>query len=108
MRNLKELFANNESVWLLCETEALQKQFLSQAEEEGFLAMNGDHPSDLSFQPLYGLHDDMTMGYLSVMIWSMTFPENGEDSHFRVNYGKYIAGEDDYICHTPHFSPVIR
>ena len=72
MRNLKELFANNESVWLLCETEALQKQFLSQAEEEGFLAING------------------------------------EDSHFRVNYGKYIAGEDDYICHTPHFSPVIR
>jgi len=108
MRQLKELLKNNDRVWIYCEDKALQLQFLSQAEEEGFHALNGDLPTQLSPHPLYGIHDDMTMGYLSIMIWCLSFPENGADPYFRVDYKRFISGEDDYVCHTPHFKPVIH
>ena len=98
MHTLKSLIENNETVWFYCANEELQKQFLKQSEEEGFLALNGQKPTELFNQHFYGINDDMTMGYLSNMIWCLTF-QTGKDSHLRIDYGKYIADEEDYICH---------
>lgn len=108
MRQLKELLKIKDRAWIYCENEELQKQFLAQAEEEGFLALDGECPTKLSLHPLYGIHEDMTMGYLSIMIWHLSFPENGADPYFRVDYKKYISGEEDYICHTPQFKPLLQ
>jgi hypothetical protein len=36
------------------------------------------------------------MGYLSSMIWSLT-KRNPNDDHVRIDFGKYIAGEDALI-----------
>ena len=107
MRSLKELLKMSDRVWIYCENKELQKQFLVQAEEEGLLALNGESPTELVLHPLYGIHDDLTMGYLSIMCWHLSFPENGADPYFRVDYRKYVSGEEDYICHTPHFRPLI-
>ena len=98
MRSLKALIEQNDSVWIYCKDEPLQVQFLEQAESEGFLALNGQKPTELFHHMLYGIDSDMTMGYLSNMCWCLTFREG--DTHVRVDYGKYIAGEEDYICHT--------
>lgn len=97
MRTLKSLIENNETVWFYCATPNLQEHFLKQAEDEGFRALNGQKPTELFNQYFYGINDDMTMGYLSNMIWCLTF-RTGNDPHFRVDYEKYIAEEDDYIC----------
>ena len=99
MRLLKDLIQNNPTVWFYCESEALQKHFLKQAEDEGFVALNGQKPTELFHHRLFGINDDMTVGYLSVMIWSLTF-QTGNDSHLRVDYGKYISDDEDYICHS--------
>lgn len=98
MRKLKELFQDNSTVWFYCESEALQKLFLKQAEDESFVALNGQKPTELFHHRLYGVYDDMTIGYLSAMIWSLTF-QTGNDSHLRVDYGKFISDQGDYICH---------
>ena len=105
MKTLKSLFGNNETVWIYCENSSCQEQFLKQAEDEGFLALNGQKPTELSRQMLYGINDDMTMGYLSVMIWTRTF-RAGMDSHFRVDYRKFISGDEDFVCHSTHLKPV--
>ena len=97
MRLLKDLIQSNSTVWIYCESEALQKHFLKQAEREGFLALNGQKPTELFHHQLYGISDDMTVGYLSAMIWSLTFRDG--DSHVRVDYGKYISDANDY-CYT--------
>ena len=99
MRTLRELIQNNSIVWIYCENKEQQIHFLTQAENEGFLALNGQKSSELYCQRLYGISDNMTMGYLSSMCWSLTFREG--DNHVRVNYGKYIAGEVDYMYHKP-------
>ena len=104
MRLLKSLIEENESVWIYCKDEALQIQFLEQAENEGFLALNGQKPTELFHHQLYGINDDMTMGYLAVMIWCMTFKQG--DTHVRVDYDKYISGDEDYICHESPFKMV--
>ena len=99
MRLLKDLFQNNLTVWIYCENETLQKQFLTQAEKEGFHAINGQNPTDLFLHKLYGINDNMTIGYLSAMIWNLTL-KNGDDNHLRVDYGKYIAAEEDFFYHS--------
>ena len=98
MRLLKDLIKNNSTVWVYCESEDTQDQFLQQAESEGFLALNGQKPTELFHQHLYGINDDMTMGYLSNMIWCLTF-QTGKDEHVRIDYEKYLADEEDYVCH---------
>ena len=98
MRLLQDLIEDNETVWFYCRNEKLAKAFLSQCEEEGFLAMNGRKPSELFRHKFYGIFDDLTMGYLANMIWSLTF-QTGLDDHVRVEYEKYISGAEDYICY---------
>lgn len=105
MRTLRSLIEEHDPVWLYCGTKELQEQFLQQAEAEGFLGLDGHKPSDLSLHHLYGIHNDLTIGHLSYMMWCIAFCE-GPDAHFKVDYGSYIAGKDDYICHEAHFTPV--
>ena len=98
MHTLKSLIENHETVWFYCATKNLQRGFLEQAENEGFVTLNGQKPTELFDQYFYGINDDMSMGYLSNMIWCLTF-QTGGDTHVRVDYEKYITDEDDYICH---------
>lgn len=95
MRLLKELIKNDGTVWIYCESEKFQEKFLKQAEAEGFIALNGDIPTKLFRHQLYGISDDMTMGYLSNMIWWLSLRTN-KDKHIRVDYKKYISGDENY------------
>lgn len=96
MKLLKDLTDKYHYVWIRCGDEKLQRQFLLQAESEGFLALNGQKPTELECHELYGISDDMTMGYLAAMIWSLTMKNPGDD-HVRIDYGRYIEGQDAVI-----------
>lgn len=98
MRTLKALIDNNNTIWIYCKDKELAKSFLEQCENEGFLALNGQKPTELFHHSFYGISDDMTMGFLSSMIWSMTL-RNGNDNHVRIDYEKFISGEDNYFFH---------
>lgn len=95
MRQLVDLFKLSSDIWIYCDCENSQVKFLKQAQNEGFIALNGQKPTDLFRHKLYGISDDMTMGYLASMIWSLTFREN--DNHIRVDYRKYLSGEEAYF-----------
>ena len=96
MRKLTDLIRAYPYVWIFCRTEDLQIQFLNQLETEGFKALNGQNPTELFHHQLYGINDDMTMGYLSSMIWVFS-ARNACDDPIRVDYEKYITDEDDYF-----------
>lgn len=98
MRLLSILIENNDTVWIYCRTEALAESFLQQCEDEGFRALNGHNPASLFLHKFYGISGDMTMGYLSGMIWSLT-AQNSDDKHVRVDYEKFISDEEDYTCY---------
>ena len=98
MRKLKSLAESFDTVWFYCRTERLAEEFLKQCEEEGFLTLNGQKPTLLFRHKFYGVFDDMTMGYLSNMIWCLTF-QNEIDEHVRIDYEKYISDAEEYYCH---------
>jgi len=100
MRLLRTLIDGNDTVWFYCKTKELARKFLSQCEEEGIWTLNNQKPTTLSARKFYGLFDDLTMGYLSNMIWCLTF-HPGRDEHVRIDYEKYSIGAKDFICHKP-------
>ncbi len=95
---LRELAIKYGNLWIYCRDDSLQMSFLSMAEEEGFLALNGQKPTELFHHTLYGLSDEMTMGYLSGMVWCYS-ARNPQDSHIRIDYEKYLADETDIFYH---------
>ncbi len=96
MRLLKDLLKSDSTVWICCESDDSKERFLHQAEEEGFIALSGIKPTELFHHRLYGISDDMTMGYLSNMIWNLTF-RSVDDKHVRIDYEKYMVDEEDYV-----------
>jgi len=98
MRLLRKLIEHNDVVWFYCRNKELSKLFLAQCEREGFSTLDNSKPTELFHHKFYGIFDDFTMGYLSNMIWCLTF-QTGHDNHIRVDYEKYISETEDYICH---------
>ena len=105
MRTLKSLIEKNKKVWFYCGTEDLQKRFLEQAEEEGFITMRGENPASLALQRLYGINNEGTMGYISNFIWYLSF-QTGSKDILQIDYARFISGEENFICHTPKMQPV--
>ena len=105
MRTLTSLLKEQEAVWIYCESEDLQKKFLQKAEEEGFLARNGSKPTELSLQKFYGINSGMTMGYISNLIWFMSF-QCKDTRNQKIDYGMFSSGEEDYLCQRTHIKSV--
>ena len=98
MRTLKSLIKNKPDVWIFCRNERLQRVFLLQAENEGFLTINGQNPNTLNHHQLYGITNKMKVGYLSAMIWVFTAKAGSKKNNTeRIDYEKYLAGESDYL-----------
>ena len=98
MKTLKELATYYGNAWVYCRNEELQIRFLTQLEEEGFSALNGQKPTELFHHTRYGINDDLTMGYLSGMIWCLS-AQNPNDNHIRIDYEKYLADKEDIFYH---------
>lgn len=93
---IKDLVEKYHDVWVRCDDKHLQRLFLLQAECEGFLTVNGQKPTELNCQELYGISADMTMGYLSSMIWSLTKKKSVRQSYKSRFWKVYIRiGCDD-------------
>ena len=98
MRTLKLLIENKPDVWIYCRNECLQRYFLWQAENEGFLAINGQNPISLNHHQLYAITNNMKLGYMSAMVWVLSAKSKiKRNPPTRIDYEKYLAGESDYL-----------
>ena len=96
MRLLKEVFGNSEKAWIYCANEDLQRQFLLQAESEGF----NTSLQKTALSHIYGIGTDGHVGCLSPFLWSISF---GCGVDFpRIDYQAFIEGKEDYECKEPH------
>ena len=98
MKTLKQLTENGKRcIYVLCETDEENKMFQKQAEEEGFLGLDGHtRPTEFPFCKHYGINADMTMGYVFGMAWYYNRRAK-EHGYPVIDYGKYARGEEDYI-----------
>ena len=95
MRTLKQLTENDAGfVYILCETDEDNERFQRQAEEEGFIGLDGHtRPTEFPFCKHYGLNGDMTMGYVFGMAWYYISRGKLRD-RLVIDYGKYARGEE--------------
>ena len=110
MRSLKKLLETESHVWLACEDKDLSVRFLKQAEDEGFICLNGQKPTELFPSRFFGISKSLKLGYVSAMVWFLSAQHPGHaldvetSQHLdpiRIDYGKYIAGREDYVIQIP-------
>ena len=102
MRTIKDLTGQADKVWIFLETEEQRKDFMVQAAEEGFRWMNGDAVKASDRALVVGIRPDGTMGQVGIFLWCQSFQCHPDV--LRVHYGRYRAGEEDYLCRSPGVS----
>ena len=105
-RTLENLVKKKGEVWLYLESEELTSTFLQQAMDEDFRWSNGKKIEITDGGYLFGVHTDKTIARLSMYIWCISFQCHGKipGTKPRIDYEKYVNGDEDYFCHEPHIS----
>lgn len=111
MRTIQSLVKTSSRVWLYFENDAVCRQFLSMAAQEGFTFCNGEPLSEKHCYPVLGIHEDKTVAFLSVTIWMQSFASRKSGKYGippRVDFAKYISGCPEYECTSPQFSGYLQ
>ena len=99
MRTVSNLLSLDGRIYVKLSSENIQRLFLKNAEEEGFTFGDGGKPTERKPDSIMALHHDWTISYVG-FAGHMAFYHSEISCGkplIRVDYGKYIAGRDDYI-----------
>ena len=99
MRQIKDLEGQAKKVWIFLETGEQRREFLARAAEEGSRWMNGDPIKASDRAVVVGLGPERTLGQVGLFLWCQSFQCHPDI--LRVHYGRYRAGEEDYLCRRP-------
>ena len=101
MRTITNLYNEGDTVFIRFENDAIGKSFLQDAENEGILMNGKTPPTKGSPNEVYMLDKNFSIHPISGFVMSMFYNSgvemNDGKSVVRINYGKYINGDDDYI-----------
>ena len=110
MRTIKNLTSNHERVWFYLKDEETEDLFVHELNEMGATYLNGEKISLSNCSPIMAVHADGKVAHLMIMIWNASFsPSFKEHSSkilanaVKVDFAKYIRGDDDYICKKSEF-----
>lgn len=95
MRTISELIRQEGKVYILLNSKAIQYRFMSDAEIEGITYGDGTRATDRQVDDIMALQPEGSICFLG---WAgrMCY-HNSKGRVLRVDYEKYISGEDDYI-----------
>ena len=97
MRNVTELSKIKGKVMVYVGNRTVERKFLHDAEEEGFMFGNSIKPTDSPEDDLYVVHRDWTLGHAG---WAGHMALMGMPSPYEklyiIDYEKYLFGEEDY------------
>lgn len=98
MRTIKELLQYRKKVYIVLPTKAMQYRFMSDADREGITFGDGVKATDRMASDIMALLLD---GHICFVGWigRVCFKQGG-DSVLRVDYERYISGEDSYLIDT--------
>lgn len=89
MKSIKELvMKETRPVYIHTPSKALAKDFLKQAEKEGFLFSDGKRPTKKPLDDYYALHQDLTMNYIGY-IGRLRYNSN-DNGILRVEYQELL------------------
>ena len=114
MRSIQELLQDGKKVWFYLRDSETERRFIEELNQLGAKYLNGSPVTVESCSPIMAVHSDLRVAHLMIMIWNASFSPSF-DQHYagdvskilKVDYAKYIAGQEDYLCRRSEFTPVI-
>ena len=115
MRKIQDLLDAGYRVWFYLRDQETENRFVEEINEIGATYLNGSQVTMENCSPIMAVHADRKVGHLMIMIWNASF-QKGFANHYKgdlsktikVDYAKYISGDDNYICTQSEFIPVLR
>lgn len=96
MKTIKDLVnSTDKRVYVYLKDEATAKQFVANAELEGYRFGDGVEISKRSTDNYYAINRDMTVNFIG-WVGRMAF-HSKDPKLLRIDYAKYINSEDDYV-----------
>lgn len=114
MRKIQDLLDSGCRVWFYLRDQDTQNRLVAEVAEIGGRYLNGSPVTVENCSPIMAVHADRKVAHLMIMIWNASF-QKGFASHYKgdvskilkVDYAKYVAGDDDYICTQSDFIPAV-
>lgn len=95
MRTIRELAGTAENVYILLRNKPIRFRFMADAAMEGITYKDGTPATDREADDIMALQPDGTICYVGWV--GRLFYRIGEGNILRVDYKKYIDGEENYI-----------
>ena len=96
-KTIRELANLNGRVYVFLADEVIGRQFLEQAEQEGFTFPDGVKPTQRHWSELMAVNHDGTINYVATngrIAWSSGAETVGGEALIRVDYRKYRAQDE--------------
>ena len=112
MRTIRSLLQENERVWFFLRTTEAERAFVKEVTELGARYLNGNEITELNCSPIMSVHKDLKVAHLMIMIWNASFRQSFSNhcapelaSVLKVDYEKFVNGEENYTCTQSEFLP---
>ena len=106
MRTVSEMTKENETVWVYFSSREVWERFEDMAEAEGFGF--GDLPrKEWAFGYAAAVHRGGKIGHLPLFVWCISFGAGFSECPRRIDFRKFISGEENYDCRESHFKFVM-
>lgn len=114
MRSIQELLRDEKKAWFYLKDQETELKFVEELNRVGARYLNGSPVTAENCSPIMAVHSDLRVAHLMIMIWNASFSPNFREYYsgdvsmiLKVDYARYIDGEDDFICMKSNFTPVI-
>lgn len=114
MRSIQDLLKEGKKLWIYLRDQETEQKFVEELNQLGAKYLNGAQVTTQNCSPIMAVHPDLRVAHLMIMIWNASFSPNFQKHYsgdvnkiLKVDYAKYINGEDDFICVKSDFIPVL-
>ena len=114
MRTIHDLLKEENRIWVYLKDRETERRFAEEINQLGAKYLNGTQVTAENCSPIMAVHPDLKVAHLMIMIWNASFSPSF-DQHYvgdaskilKVDYAKFIAGHEDYLCTKSEFTPTI-
>lgn len=114
MRSIQELLQDGKKAWFYLKDRETERKFVEELDRVGARYLNGSPVTAENCSPIMVVHPDLRVAHLMIMIWNASFSPSFHEHYsgdvrriLKVDYAKYINGEDDFICTKSDFIPTL-
>lgn len=104
-RTIRKLAEKNGRVYVYLANGEIGNKFLQQAESEGFTFCDGVKPTERCYAEIMTVNRDITINFVGAngrIAFGAGAKKIGDEELIRVDYEKYIAGDEDYNFNGKH------